>query len=132
MPNLSRNIENKITILKEIVTSRSLLKDYRGDISWTYDISMDTDDSFEELILYVKVRNVECPDCSFEPETIHEQTMKFINTIYGSVQTISFDNKLNIVKSNMKSLRGVLIHELKYSFDELEFEFGIYIDPITY
>ena len=81
MENNSSRIENKIKILKEVIISRSELRYHRNDLTWEKDIYMPTDDTFEELILYVKVEGVECPDCSFEPETINYQLTKYIKSI---------------------------------------------------
>jgi hypothetical protein len=128
MKNYSNEIIDKIELIKEIIVSRSILRNIRDDIKWELEIESDKiNGKIYEITLYLKVINQDCSECDFEPEGILEEIHKYQNSIYNSINKITFDQNLNIVKGS-GSLRGITVTEVNYARDTISIEYGIFID----
>lgn len=128
MKNYSNEIIDKIELIKEIIVSRSILRNIRDDIKWELEIESDRiTGKIYEIVLYLKVINQDCSECDFEPDGILDQIHKYMNSIYNSINNITFDQNLNIVKGS-GSLRGVTVSEVNYARDTISIEYGIFID----
>jgi hypothetical protein len=101
MSRYSKEIMEKIDLIKEIIISRSILRNIRDDIKWEIDIV---------------------------PDNIGIERYK--NSIHNSISRLSFDQKLNVVKLD-QSLRGVLVSSVNYAQELITIEYGIYIDTIS-
>ncbi len=127
----SNEIIDKINLIKEIIVSRSLLRNIRNDIRWELEIESDRiiESKIYEIVLYLKVSNQDCSDCDFEPNGILEEIHKYQKSIYNSLNKITFDQNLNIVKGS-GSIRGITVTEVNYARDTITIEYGIFIDTI--
>ena len=131
MRRYSKEIMEKIDLIKEIIISRSILRNIRDDIKWEIDIVSDAHgENIHEIALYVKVIDQDCIECDFEPENILTEIERYKNSIYNSISSLSFDKKLNVVKFD-ESLRGVLVSSVNYEQELITIEYGIYIDTIS-
>jgi hypothetical protein len=120
----------KIDLIKEIIISRSILRNIRDDIKWEIDIVPDNIGNIHEIALYVKVIDIECYNCDFESINILNEIERYKNSIHNSISRLSFDQKLNVVKLD-QSLRGVLVSSVNYAQELITIEYGIYIDTIS-
>jgi hypothetical protein len=130
MRNYSNEIIDKIELIKEIIVSRSILRNIRDDIKWEIDIVPDNIGNIHEIALYVKVIDIECYNCDFESINILNEIERYKNSIHNSISRLSFDQKLNVVKLD-QSLRGVLVSSVNYAQELITIEYGIYIDTIS-
>ena len=129
MRKIDSKIIDKIEIIKQIIISRSLLRNHRSSLKWTeMEIEGNDEVGVVELILYVEVTEINCDDCSFEPEVISHSLIEYRNSIYNSIKTVGFDKNLNIRKGG-DNVRGVSVERVNFNFGEMTVEFGIYIDP---
>ena len=129
MGKIDSKIIDKIEIIKQIIISRSLLRNHRSSLKWTeMEIEGNDEVGVVELILYVEVTEINCDDCSFEPEVISHSLIEYRNSIYNSIKTVGFDKNLNIRKGG-DNVRGVSVERVNFNFGEMTVEFGIYIDP---
>jgi hypothetical protein len=129
MGKIDSKIIDKIEIIKQIIISRSLLRNHRSSLKWTeMEIEGNDEVGVVELILYVEVTEINCDDCSFEPEVISHSLIEYRNSIYNSIKTVGFDKNLNIRKGD-DNVRGVSVERVNFNFGEMTVEFGIYIDP---
>lgn len=129
MGKIDSKIIDKIEIIKQIIISRSLLRNHRSSLKWTeMEIEGNDEVGVVELILYVEVTEINCDDCSFEPEVISHSLIEYQNSIYNSIKTVGFDKNLNIRKGG-DNVRGVSVERVNFNFGEMTVEFGIYIDP---
>ena len=131
MSRYSKEIMEKIDLIKEIIISRSILRNFRDDIKWEIEIVSDNSGNIHEISLYVKVIDMDCIECDFEPINILNEIERYKNSIYNSISRLSFDEKLNMVKSNESSLRGVLVSSVNYAQELITIEYGIYIDTVS-
>ena len=120
----------KIDLIKEIIISRSILRNIRDDIKWEIDIVPDNIGNIHEIALYVKVIDIDCIECDFESINILNEIERYKNSIHNSISRLSFDQKLNVVKLD-QSLRGVLVSSVNYAQELITIEYGIYIDTIS-
>ena len=121
----------KIDLIKEIIISRSILRNIRDDIKWEIDIVPDEHgENIHEIALYVKVIDIDCIECDFESINILNEIERYKNSIHNSISRLSFDQKLNVVKFD-QSLRGVLVSSVNYAQELITIEYGIYIDTIS-
>jgi len=128
MKNYSNEIIDKIGLIKEIIVSRSILRNIRDNIQWEVDIDSDRiNGKIYEITLYLKVIDQDCSECDFEPEGILEEIHKYQKSIYNSISKITFDQNLNMVKGS-GSLRGITVSEVNYARDTISIEYGIFID----
>ena len=131
MKRYSKEIMEKIDLIKEIIISRSILRNIRDDIKWEIDIvSYEHGENIHEIALYVKVIDIECYNCDFESINILNEIERYKNSIHNSISRLSFDKKLNVVKFD-ESLRGVLVSSVNYAQELITIEYGIYIDTIS-
>ena len=131
MKRYSKEIMEKIDLIKEIIISRSILRNIRDDIKWEIDIvSYEHGENIHEIALYVKVIDIECYNCDFESINILNEIERYKNSIHNSISRLSFDKKLNVVKFD-QSLRGVLVSSVNYAQELITIEYGIYIDTIS-
>jgi hypothetical protein len=131
MGRYSKEIMEKIDLIKEIIISRSILRNIRDDIKWEIDIvSYEHGENIHEIALYVKVIDIECYNCDFESINILNEIERYKNSIHNSISRLSFDKKLNVVKFD-QSLRGVLVSSVNYAQELITIEYGIYIDTIS-
>jgi hypothetical protein len=130
MSRYSKEIMEKIDLIKEIIISRSILRNIRDDIKWEIDIVPDNIGNIHEIALYVKVIDIECYNCDFESINILNEIERYKNSIHNSISRLSFDQKLNVVKLD-QSLRGVLVSSVNYAQELITIEYGIYIDTIS-
>ena len=131
MGKYSNEIIDKIDLIKEIIISRSILRNIRDDIKWEIDIVSDYHgENIHEIALYVKVIDIECYNCDFESINILNEIERYKNSIHNSISRLSFDQKLNVVKFD-QSLRGVLVSSVNYAQELITIEYGIYIDTIS-
>jgi hypothetical protein len=129
MGKIDSKIIDKIEIIKQIIISRSLLRNHRSSLKWTeMEIEGNDEVGVVELILYVEVTEIDCGDCSFEPELISHSLIEYRDSIYDSIKTVGFDKNLNIRKGG-DNVRGVSVERVNFNFGEMTVEFGIYIDP---
>jgi hypothetical protein len=130
MRRYSKEIIDKIELIKEIIISRSILRNIRNDIKWELEISSDGGENIYEIVLYVTVNNQDCNECDFEPVRILEEIHRYQKSIYNSINKLSFDKKLNIVKYELSTLRGILVSKVSYELETITIEYGIFIDTI--
>jgi len=130
MSRYSKEIMEKIDLIKEIIISRSILRNIRDDIKWEIDIVPDNIGNIHEIALYVKVIDIDCIECDFESINILNEIERYKNSIHNSISRLSFDQKLNVVKLD-QSLRGVLVSSVNYAQELITIEYGIYIDTIS-
>jgi hypothetical protein len=131
MRKYSNEIIDKIELIKEIIVSRSILRNIRDDIKWEIDIVPDAHgENIHEIALYVKVIDIDCIECDFESINILNEIERYKNSIHNSISRLSFDQKLNVVKFD-QSLRGVLVSSVNYAQELITIEYGIYIDTIS-
>jgi len=128
MRNYSNEIIDKIELIKEIIVSRSILRNIRDDIKWELEIESDRiNGKIYEITLYLKVIDQDCNECHFEPDGILEEIHKYQKSIYNSISKITFDQNLNMVKGS-GSLRGITVSEVNFALDTITIEYGIFID----
>jgi hypothetical protein len=128
MGRYSKEILDRIDLIKEIIVSRSIIRNIRDDIKWEVEIESDRiTGNIYELVLYLKVINQDCSECDFEPDGILEEIHKYQKSIYNSINKLTFDQNLNIIKGS-SSLRGITVSEVNYARDTISIEYGIFID----
>ena len=128
MARYSKEILDKIDLIKEIIVSRSIIRNIRDNIQWELEIESDRiTGNIYELVLYLKVIDQDCSECDFEPDGILEEIHKYQKSIYNSINKITFDQNLNIVKGS-GSLRGITVSEVNFARDTISIEYGIFID----
>jgi hypothetical protein len=130
MRRYPKEIIDKIELIKEIIISRSILRNIRNDIKWELEINSDGGENIYEIVLYVTVNNQDCIECDFEPDGILEEIHRYQKSIHNSINKLSFDKKLNIVKYELSSLRGILVSKVSYELETITIEYGIFIDTI--
>jgi hypothetical protein len=99
MGRYSKEILDRIDLIKEIIVSRSIIRNIRDDIKWEVEIESDRiTGNIYELVLYLKVIDQDCSECDFEPDGILEEIHKYQKSIYNSINKLTFDQNLNIIK----------------------------------
>jgi hypothetical protein len=131
MKNIPENILKKIEMLKSLILAKSgLLSEYGSNVSIiTGDVVYDREkNKVNELIFEIKINDVDCPECDFEPENISQEIVKLKTKIYkGSVVGLTENLQL---KNTYSSLRGVLLYTCDLYGDNFEkLEFGVFFDP---
>jgi hypothetical protein len=131
MKNLPDKYKKKIETIKNIIlTTSGLLSEYHKSIDLTlesvaYDIKTDT---VYEIVLELKLTDVYCPECDFEPSVVSDTINQIISKIrkgcnFGLTSDLQFKNSFN-------TTRGVLLYETKLWRDNFEYLiFGIFLDP---
>ena len=86
MKNLPSDIIRNIEVLKSVILTRSgLLSEYGDNVSIIMgDIAYnEKENKVYELVFEIKIINVDCPECDFEPENISEVILELKNKIYS-------------------------------------------------
>lgn len=120
----------KVEKIKNIILSRSgLISEYGVD-----NIKFEVEEFYEfdsgdvsEIVFSLRLNDVVCDECDFEPENISEMISKIKEKIYKA-SSFYISPKLEL-KSNQTSLRGVLFYDCKIWRNEFqELTFGIFYD----
>lgn len=121
---------NKIDKIKNIILSRSgLISEYGLDslkieVEEFYDSS---ESGVEEIVFSLRIKNIACDECDFEPQLISETILDIKNKL---VDACSFYISPTLeLKSSKSSLRGVLFYDCtiwRAEFKQLTF--GIFYD----
>ena len=132
MNNLPENIKKKLELMKTIILSNSgLLREYGydqidmrvGDVHYNQNKN-----EVYEIVFELTIKDVDCPECDFEPRTVGNVIQELVNKIvegskFGLTSDLQFKNSFN-------TTRGVLLYETKLWRDNFEYLiFGIFLDP---
>ena len=132
MNNLPENIRKKLELMKTIILSNSgLLREYGydqidmqvGDVHYNQNKN-----EVYEIVFELTIKDVDCPECDFEPRTVGNVIQELVNKIvegskFGLTSDLQFKNSFN-------STRGVLLYETNLWRDNFQYiVFGIFIDP---
>jgi hypothetical protein len=127
----SKEILDKIDLIKEIIVSRSIIRNIRDDIKWELEGDYEvTTGKVYELVLYLKVIDQDCSECDFEPENILDEIHRYQSSIHNAISKFTFNRNLDIVKGSSGSLRGILVSSVNYSLETITIEYGIFIDTV--
>ena len=123
--------EEKLLVIKKLISLKSkLLSEYNRDFTIElddYDYS-EQDDEFYELVFEIRIKNVECPDCDFEIDSLSHDLQTIKDKILDG-SSFKLSKKLNITAGN-STTRGVLLGELDYRFGYIQsVVFHLFIDP---
>ena len=131
MKNLPDKYKTKIETIKNIIlTTSGLLSEYNKSIELTigdvaYDIKSDT---IYEIVLELKLTDIYCQECDFEPSMVSTTINEIIHKIIKGCK-FGLTNDLQF-KNSFTSTRGVLLYETKLWRDNFEYiVFGIFLDP---
>jgi hypothetical protein len=120
----------KVEKIKNIILSRSgLISEYGLD-----SLKMEVDEFYEsskgdveQIVLSLRLNNVVCDECDFEPHYISEIILEIKNKVEEAAN-FYISPSLEL-KSNRSSLRGVLFYDCKIWRNEFqELTFGIFYD----
>jgi len=131
MKNVPENYLSKIKTMKNVIlTTSGLLSEYGNSISLELgdiDYNQNTNEIYE-IVLELKLTDVYCPDCDFEPSMVSNTINEIIRKIIKGCK-FGLTNDLQF-KNSFISTRGVLLYETKLWRDNFEYIlFGIFIDP---
>ena len=130
MARYSKEILDKIDLIKEIIVSRSIIRNIRDDIKWELEGEYEaTTGKVYELVLYLKVIDQDCSECDFEPENILNEIHRYQSSIHNAISKFTFNRNLDIVKG-IGSLRGILVSSVNYELETITVEYGIFIDTV--
>ena len=131
MARYSKEILDKIDLIKEIIVSRSIIRNIRDNIQWELEIESDriTGDIYE-LVLYLKVIDQDCSECDFEPENILNEIHRYQSSIHNAISKFTFNQNLDIIKGISSSRRGILVSSVNYELETITVEYGIFIDTV--
>ena len=120
----------KVEKIKNVILSRSgLISEYGLDnlkieVDEFYDSS---ENGVEEIVFSLRLNNIVCDECDFEPQLISETILEIKNKLENAC-SFYISPKLEL-KSNQSSLRGVLFYDCKIWRNEFqELTFGIFYD----
>lgn len=120
----------KVEKIKNIILSRSgLISEYGLD-----SLKIEVDEFYEsskgdveQIVLSLRLNNVVCDECDFEPHYISEIILEIKNKVEEAAN-FYISPSLEL-KSNRSSLRGVLFYDCKIWRAEFEYlTFGIFYD----
>lgn len=120
----------KVEKIKNIILSRSgLISEYGLD-----SLKMEVDEFYEsskggveQIVLSLRLNNIVCDECDFEPHYISEIILEIKNKVEEAAN-FYISPSLEL-KSNRSSLRGVLFYDCKIWRNEFEYlTFGIFYD----
>ena len=131
--NIPQNVISKLNVIKNVIKSTSgLYIEYGDDVEISLaelDFNKETGEVYE-IVFEMNIKDVYCPECDFEPNSISETINEIISKInkgcnFGLTSDLQFTSSFN-------STRGVLVYETKLWRDNFEYIlFGIFIDPGT-
>lgn len=131
MARYSKEILDKIDLIKEIIVSRSIIRNIRDNIQWEVEIDSDRiTGNIYELVLYLKVIDQDCSECDFEPENILNEIHRYQSSIHNAISKFTFNQNLDIIKGISSSLRGILVSSVNYELETITVEYGIFIDTV--
>ena len=131
MARYSKEILDKIDLIKEIIVSRSIIRNIRDNIQWEVEIDSDRiTGNIYELVLYLKVIDQDCSECDFEPENILNEIHRYQRSIHNAISKFTFNQNLDIIKGISSSLRGILVSSVNYELETITVEYGIFIDTV--
>jgi hypothetical protein len=120
----------KVEKIKNVILSRSgLISEYgldnlKMEVDEFYDSS---ENGVEEIVFSLRLNNIVCDECDFEPQLISETILEIKNKLENAC-SFYISPKLEL-KSNQSSLRGVLFYDCKIWRSEFEYlTFGIFYD----
>lgn len=94
------------------------------------DFKINSDGNFlvHELVIYVDLKNVDCPECDFEIDSFMD-TIKSWKYKLEESSNIGLNSDLTPTNS-FNSLRGVLLGDVSFKYSDLEsLGFSIHLDP---
>ena len=120
----------KVEKIKNVILSRSgLISEYgldnlKMEVDEFYDSS---ENGVEEIVFSLRLNNIVCDECDFEPQLISETILEIKNKLENAC-SFYISPKLEL-KSNQSSLRGVLFYDCKIWRADFEYlTFGIFYD----
>lgn len=121
----------KVEKIKNIILSRSgLISEYGvNNIKFEVEEFYDNDNGqhVSEIVFSLRLNDVVCDECDFEPQLISETILEIKNKLENAC-SFYISPKLEL-KSNQSSLRGVLFYDCKIWRNEFqELTFGIFYD----
>lgn len=130
MIKLSEEEIHKINVLKKIILLRSKLIQIYG----LQNVKIEVDDidrkqngDFFEISFSLKILNIDCDECSFEPDYFTDTLHKIFRNLYLACQIYVGPNLQSNIEKN--SLRGILLHKVILEHDTIkELELGIFYD----
>ena len=130
MIKLSEEEIHKINVLKKIILLRSKLIQIYG----LQNVKIEVDDidrkqngDFFEISFSLKILNIDCDECSFEPDYFTDTLHKIFRNLYLACQIYVGPNLHSNIEKN--SLRGILLHKVILEHDTIkELELGIFYD----
>lgn len=117
------------TIKKAILVRSGLLSEYGQNVKIEA-VNMDYSNEFVyEILFEIKIKDhINCDECMHFPENISETIAEYVDRVQ-SASSFGLDNK-NLSIKNGNSLRGVLVDNFKYSFDEIiDLTLTVFYDP---
>ena len=134
MKKIPEKYRSKIETIKRAILVRSgLLSEFGRSVTielTNYDFQNIVDvenPKFYELVFLLKINtSLECDDCAHNPDDIMETINSVLNKVYKASKFF-IDDDLMIKNGN--SLRGILVEEFRFGFDEInDLSLGIYFD----
>ena len=130
MIKLSEEEIHKINVMKKIILLRSKLIQIYG----LQNVKIEVDDidrkqngDFFEISFSLKILNIDCDECSFEPDYFTDTLHKIFRNLYLACQIYVGPNLQSNIEKN--SLRGILLHKVILEHDTIkELELGIFYD----
>ena len=129
MSKIPQKFEGKVNTMKNIImTTSRLLSEYGNSVSIEVGDFYNVGDEVNEIVLEIKITDVDCPECDFEPSVISDTINEIIGKIYKGCK-FGLTGDLQF-KNGFTSTRGVLLYETKLWRDNFEYLlFGVFIDP---
>jgi hypothetical protein len=127
-------LQKKIDSLVNMIFVRSGISSEFGKQYSKFDTDCDfkinSDGTFlvYELVIYVELKSVDCPECDFEIDSFMDTIKSWKSRIEES-SNIGLNSDLTPTNS-FNSLRGVLLGDVSFKYSELEsLGFSIHLDP---
>jgi hypothetical protein len=134
MKKIPEKYRSKIETIKKAILIRSgLLSEFGKNVTvelTNYDfqnIVTVENPKFYELVFLLKINTtLECDDCAHNPDDIMETIHSVFNKVYEAARFFIDDD---LIIKNGSSLRGVLVEEFRFGFDEInDLGFSIFYD----
>jgi hypothetical protein len=134
MKKIPEKYRSKIETIKRAILVRSgLLSEFGRSVTieltnYDFQSNVDTENiKFYELVFLLKINTpLDCAECAHQPKDIMETIDVVFDKIYNA-STFFIDD--NLIIKNGNSLRGVLVEEFRFGFDEItDLSLGIYFD----
>ena len=123
-----------VIFAKFLIERNIILKDICSSIKVVFPTSEVVDDidrkqngDFFEISFSLKILNIDCDECSFEPDYFTDTLHKIFRNLYLACQIYVGPNLQSNIEKN--SLRGILLHKVILEHDTIkELELGIFYD----